>query len=121
MASSHPDNILGAQNPRTRPALAQLVLAATSAALRHSGTRMVTMTTRRSSGSSLCLERLDDYLGLALARTSHFVLDPVSDLLGGIEADQAVAVSPSPLGRHRARHGQATVREQRRISKIVDD
>ena len=67
---------------------------------------------RRAARASLLLERVDDDLGLARTSTAHLLVDPRSDFVGRVEADQTVALSPSSLGGHWAGHGQPTLADR---------
>jgi hypothetical protein len=79
-----------------------------------------TATARRTARAPLRLERVHDDLGLAFARTMHFLVDPLPDLVGRVKADQTMALRPSSLGRNRARHRQPTWVEQHVMTHTID-
>ena len=83
-----------------------------------SARRTSAATARRTARASLLLERVDDDLSLARARTAHLLIDPHPDLVGRVEADQTVALSPTSLGRYRAGHGQPTLADRQLMEHI---
>jgi hypothetical protein len=67
--------------------------------------RRASPTTRRPVRAPLGFECADDDLRLALAGTAHLFLDPTSDVVRSVEADEAVAFDPPTLGGYRPGHG----------------
>ena len=63
-----------------------------------------------SLGCARVLQGFDDDLGLALAGPADLLLEPRTQLLRGVEADEPMPVGPATFRGNRAWHGETLAR-----------